>query len=124
MNNRELKFRAWDNLKKEWLKKKVYHLNFHFNEEGIGEFVAKQHPQGLTIQQFTGLLDAEGREIYEGDLVKVNLYDPEIGEVIFNHGGFCLQSKSFKGTFLGIVTGGFLIEVVGNVFETPELLKP
>jgi uncharacterized phage protein (TIGR01671 family) len=42
---------------------------------GIGEiepnaFYWKQHPQGLTIQQFTGKFDIEDREIWEGDIVE------------------------------------------------------
>lgn len=138
MNNRQIKFRTWDKEYKEfseWTNRDPFFSTSHgqiFFWERVhreddsygGDIILQDNNDRFILQQFTGLLDAEGREIYEGDLVKVNLHDPEIGEVIFNNGGFRMQSKSFKGTFLGIVTSGFLIKVAGNIFEDSELLKP
>ena len=115
---RELKFRAWDNLKKEWLKKKVYHFNPHFNDEGIGEFRLPQHPAGHTIQQFTGLKDKNGKEIYEGDIISGEFYDTEYHhaetikhEVVFNNGAYNIASSNWHKPTL---------EIIGNIFETPE----
>ena len=125
---RELKFRAWDNLKKEWLKKKVYHFNPHFNEEGIGEFKLEQHPEGFTIQQYTGLKDKNGKEIYEGDICNAGMVT---GPIDFIIGGFslasnplieflpkdaCIFSPDYDPSWIDV-------EVIGNVFENPELLK-
>jgi hypothetical protein len=114
MNNRELKFRAWDNLKKEWLKRKVYHFNPHFNEEGIGEFRLSQHPEGFTIQQYTGLKDRNGNDIYEGDILM-----PDTIDGIWPEQRNGVMVKDIRQPF----ANAYLFKIVGNIFETPELIK-
>lgn len=80
-----------------------------------------------TVGQFTGLHDSIGREIYEGDIVRYSLDDRKyIGYI-----GFHTRSASFRviaeHTDFGIGNRGELhelnLEVIGNIYDNPELLK-
>ena len=73
----------------------------------------------VTLMQFTGLYDKNGKEIWEGDLIRCMLDPKLISEVTFNRG-------SFKFDFGRTKLGDFHhadMEVLGNVYENPELLK-
>ena len=69
------------------------------------------------IMQYTGLKDKNGTEIYEGDIYK----DEEnmLWEVIFDEGCFKLENIHIPGRMF--ITKD--IEIIGNKYENPELLK-
>ena len=86
------------------------------------------------IQQFTGLLDRHGKEIYEGDIVSYN--EPSYGLVKTKYhrvgmveyredlARFDIKLKSlFDGGGTIEMKEIYPIEVIGNVFMNPELLK-
>ena len=99
----------------------------------------------LEISQFTGLHDKKGKEVWEGDIVSVDRQDsfPSFNQatIIYaeNYGSFLLKytkkanSKGIlvqesihskdKKTILGTCTG-WDIEVIGNIYENPELATP
>lgn len=81
--------------------------------------------KGLIVarRQYTGLKDKNGVEIYEGDIVKIQGY---IYEVIFERGCFMLYGiphNDINGEKLIIVRFIDSMEVIGNIYENPELLE-
>lgn len=68
------------------------------------------------IQQFTGLLDKHGKEIYEGDIVITQ--DKLKYEVVFDQGSYKVKTGSGNYNFYPQYS-----EIIGNIYENPDLLK-
>lgn len=145
MSNRPIKFRVWDKQKKEWFPIKNA-MCLVLNPESTDLcFMTKQGPYPLPqtnqedgglnrfeIQQFTGLTDSTGKEIYEGDIVCEKMTDDiafeggecNLGQVFFAAGTFMIDGDGPLYDHTHSLTPDRLEDylVVGNVFETPELL--
>lgn len=126
---RIIKFRAWDETHK------IMHYNFQFIKSGDEgndwivftsdkqKLTDKPHPlenpyfsQQLKVMQFTGLHDKNGKEIFEGDIVKC---DELIMTVEFVQSSFCKCNEN--GNW--IIHSHDNIEVIGNIYEHEYLLK-
>lgn len=72
-----------------------------------------------TVCQFTGLIDMNGVEVYENDIVKAVDWEETICNVEYKDYGFCLCSKSFRDGVmpLFVAVGNYDIYVVGNKFN-------
>ena len=110
MNNR-FNFRMWD-----INTKRFYYM---YLDELIGLTRTISIPKEATIQQYTGLNDKNGKEIYEGDLIR-GMFD-------FGPAGFselmlpvCWHNlQGYQWNYWNLST----IEVVGNAYEQKELLN-
>ena len=77
---------------------------------------------GGVLLQFTGLKDKNGKEIYEGDIIIIhaNKRRPEyIGQVVYTEKDTLFEIAIGKNDWMPIETTN---EVIGNIYETPELL--
>jgi len=79
---------------------------------------------GKTVGQFTGLHDKNGKEIYEGDIVKNGLSGT--WEILpLERGSFSLLGicEKYKDSNFDIAALNYEAEVIGNIFDNPELIK-
>jgi len=141
MNNRIYKFRCWNKKEKKMSNDfTLFELATPFSKKG---FTLVMEKDDLEIIQFTGLKDQDGKEIYEGDIIKfldsfpagaimINLdgtrknidsateAEMKIGK-IENFGSHYYVSGKGSGRPLSLAMWN--CEVIGNIYENPELLK-
>ena len=127
---REIKFRAWN--KRD--KRMEYNVNVNqgkpvkqgyqwLNTENI------ETVYGSPLQQFTGLKDSNGNEIYEGDiyqyLVQFSHYDHYKGAYKSTSVVEWREGAFWVGEYLlsEALYGDFQPEIIGNIYENPELIK-
>ncbi len=123
---RILKFRAWSPLKKHWSNKfddifinqdgEVYDDDVRTHDTPNREISKNDR---LIISMFTGLLDKNGKEIYEGDILKH--YHRGMGRVIYEAPGFRVIGDDFD-VWLGLDAKKHIC-VIGNIYSNPELIK-
>lgn len=92
------------------------------DEKEYGEYVNCFITDENTIGQYTGLHDKNGKEIYEGDIVKIKYRDEDIGKVIYEHNGFSIDVTNMNKNYGRVSFVDNFIEVIGNIYENPELL--
>lgn len=75
-----------------------------------------------SIGQFTGRLDRNNKEVYEGDIVVIYYQNDKscIGRVIFCDMAFCVKTKE---NVIFNSEDYYGIEIIGNIYDTPEFLK-
>ncbi len=98
-----------------------YNLTEIFNYHLVPE---REKWERFSVQQFTGLTDKTGKEIFEGDILDVNpvwrVGANDYREVYFNSGSWMM--KGVDG--IAFLNEGFVLnwKIIGNIFENPELI--
>lgn len=116
---REIKFRAWDNVLKCFDSTVAANLLMQLHDED--EDLDEEYGKRFFLMQFTGLHDKNGKEIYEGDFVKHDAWNYPF-KVVFNQhkARFVCELKSGLTQYIDYQR----IEVMGNIYENPELVTP
>lgn len=133
---RELKFRAW--VKRSLYPDNMYWFNItwgnFYDGDGwigmlpIGETDKKKRiqvdPGDIELMQYTGLKDKNGKEIYEGDILRYDNFRDWL--ISWHEAGFYLQNffRGMGDADYFILTHDLAItrEIIGNIYENPELL--
>ena len=124
MNNRKLKFRCWDKLAKQFTYPDKGYQG-HYVLTLNGQFQNLQNGSGgdeYVVQQFTGLKDYESNDIYEGDIVRYELDGIVYTQTVEwgNNGWEMIDTRLYSTP---LITNLPNFEVIGNIFEHPELLN-
>lgn len=137
---REIKFRAWDKSENGYMME-VLKINWEENSVKAKRIsdgqIWSDHKDQFILLQFTGLKDKNGVEIYEGDIFKAHA-GANFPWVV-KHGEWKYWDKSGLTPMFGFFTerndhgtkaqlplrpdGMDTIEVIGNIYQNPELLK-
>jgi len=121
---REIKFRAYHNGRM---------FEFGFDEidtgwawplDSEGRHSDGIYLEDLPIQQYTGLHDKRGKEIYEGDIVLNHDFEPPYPYVVDWNGVMGWWQIYAKNIYSQRQLSENELEVIGNIYENPELLKP
>ena len=124
---REIKFRAKDLLTGEWHYSRDNWLEQLFSPklyDCTGEYPGSDKPSidPSTVGQFTGMVDKNGREIYEGDVVATVVNGCRyVQEVVWSDitNGFSFRSHGCGPIF----HKSSYMEIIGNIHDNPELLE-
>jgi uncharacterized phage protein (TIGR01671 family) len=138
--NRSIKFRTWDTENKEfseWTNRDPFFSTSHGqiffwertrkeDRSYDGDIIIEDTGNRFILQQFTGLQDKNGKEVFEGDILQYRdgshqapYYDKVVVEWISENDGYDYSGWKLTDNFLQ----GGQFKVIGNIFENPDLLQ-
>ncbi len=133
-----LKFRAWLNIEERYGGQEMCEVKGWDEEGEVMLYNAGDYRwDEVILMQYTGLKDKNGVEIYEGDIVEIKQqgsiakYIPNnsVNEIVYKDSAFCVKETWGIGSIEWPIIAGLYykaseeFEVLGNVYENPELLE-
>lgn len=125
--NREILFRG-KNPNEEWVSGDLIlvieeepHIFYKTQEDIINERISNETVVKETVGQYTGLTDKNGNKIFEGDIVEFTNLDLPNMVIRFDNGSFMLCEDEYS-TYEELRMN-YVVEVIGNIHDNPELLK-
>lgn len=120
---REIKFRAYDK------ENKIMFYEFEQNDVFIAKMQDKEDWRHLILMQYTGLKDKNGKDIYEGDIVRIDIlnqldqqFNTHESFVVFEYGMFMVDKwRCSLQEAIEREDSKNGVEVIGNIFENKEL---
>jgi len=112
---RDFKFRVWSINSNRYYDDIVCRNNSNFGW---------LHHDNIIIEQFTGLHDKNGKEIYEEDIVKTKTRNKNtgLGKIVFYNGSFTVIYFDEPNTYHSILYS-LKLEVIGNTHENLDLIQ-
>lgn len=133
---RAIKFRAWDKRQKKMREVNALYLAVQMGMAPSDRAIlvdlhetsrAYQVDRDVDLMQFTGLLDKNGKEIYDGDIVYAAGYWDESGVVYWNDKQLQWWVRRCSGGEEPLrspfASNSVVFEIIGNIYENPDLLR-
>lgn len=126
---KEIKFRAWikqswSSELQMWIKKRMFYDVFLMDGYiRVNSSLSSANFDECEIMQFVGIKDKNDKEIYEGDLVKIETNNKWIFRIEFNNFYCSFLGQNIYDDSHDIILGMQKLEIIGNIYENPELLK-
>ncbi len=114
---RKIKFRLYNT------NTKYMYADSGITSLGINDAIQKAQDNNFIVMQFTGIKDVNNKEIYEGDIVQLSCQCC-IYKIVWNVKKLCFEPKDngySQKHNVDIDVWEHEIEVIGNIYETPEL---
>ena len=117
---RNIKFKVWDKWEKKWVDLERWHIVFysswfHLKDDNNNEILGKD----VELVEFTSLHDKNGKEIYEGDILRI--FDKNYEVKIKTTESKYFVDYGYPDKHNG--PAAYWVEIIGNIHNNPELLK-
>jgi len=118
---RDIKFRAWNTMSGHmWPLQRMNFINGQLLYVGSNMPTPKEYKDKYIVMQYTGLKDKNGKEIYESDILKDEFGRVDLVYWVEDGARFTMRQKNKKTGYF-VVVNHLSEEVIGNIYENPEL---